>query len=120
MADASILITWGAVHTGRESMGLSVFQGAIGYYMDQKAKGNIEEFKVGITEVGRLAETAGYMLIEGSVDQLRKMVDSEDYKRLLTKAMHVVPVSVSHTVTGNAVMQAVERLVSVRNELGIK
>ncbi|MBK9001780.1 MAG: hypothetical protein IPM35_39155 [Myxococcales bacterium] len=120
MADASILTTWGAVFPGRETMGLSVFQGAIGFFQDQKSKGNIEEFKVGITEVGELSKQAGYMLVEGSVAQLRKLIDSEDYKRLLTRAAHVVPVSVSHTVTGPAVMQAVERLIAVRNELGIK
>jgi len=120
MADASILTTWGTTHPGRETMGLAVFQAAIGFFQEQKAKGNIEEFKVGITEVGPLAQLNGYMLVEGSVAQLRALVDTEDYKRILTKAVHVVPVSVSHNVTGNAVMQSVERLVAVRNELGIK
>lgn len=120
MADASILTTWGASLAGRESMGLNVFQAAIGFWEEHRAKGNIESFRVGITEVGSLAETAGYMLVEGSVAQLRKIADSEEYKRLITKAVHVVPVTVSHNVTGNAVMQSVERLISVRNELGIK
>jgi hypothetical protein len=120
MSDASILITWGAVYPNRETMGLTVFQGALGFYGEQKSKGNLSDFKVGLTEVGNIAAGAGYMVLEGSVDQLRKLVDSEDYKRLLTKAAHVVPLSVSHCVTGNAVMQSVERLLSVRNELGIK
>ncbi|MBK7580687.1 MAG: hypothetical protein IPI67_10825 [Myxococcales bacterium] len=120
MSDASIMVTWGGVFAGRETMGLTVFQSAIGFYSEQKAKGNITEFKVGIAEVGAISSSAGYMLIEGSVDQLRKLVDSEDYKRILTKAVHVVPMNVSHNVTGNTVMQSVERLVSVRNELGIK
>lgn len=120
MADASILTTWGGVFAGRETMGLSVFQGAIQFFQEHKSKGNIEEFKVGIAEVGRLSELGGYMLVEGSVAQLRKLIDSEEYKRIITKAVHVVPMSVSHNVTGAAVMQSVERLMAVRSELGIK
>ena len=120
MADASILTTWGASLEGRETMGLGVFQAAIGFWEAHKEKGNIESFRVGISEVGNLTELSGYMLVEGSVAGLRKIVDSEEYKRLITKAVHVVPVSVAHNVTGPAVMTSVERLISVRSELGIK
>ena len=36
--------------------GLGVFQAAIGFWEEHKAKGNIESFRVGITEVGPLAD----------------------------------------------------------------
>ena len=120
MADASILTTWGSPFPGRENMGLGIFQAALAYWEEQKQKKNIEEYRVGIVEVGDIGKLSGYVVLEGSVAQLRKLVDTEEYKRLILKAAHVVPITITHNVTGGAVLQTVERLVSVRNELGIK
>jgi|SoiMethySBSTD1v2_1073268.scaffolds.fasta_scaffold1330048_2 hypothetical protein len=119
MAESSILTTWGAVHVGRETMGLGIFQEAIGYYMAAQQAGKLADFKVGICENGNMGNLAGYMVAEGSTEQIQAIWADEAYKRIVAKATHVVSFSMVTCATGSAVSGAVERLLGVRKELGI-
>ena len=119
MAQASILTTWGAVYTGRESMGLAVFQEVIMYYESAKAAGKLEDFKVGICEAGDVSALSGYMVAEGSASQIQAIVGDEAFKRLIAKATHVVPFTLVQAATGTAIPGSIERLLGARKELGI-
>ena len=109
MADTSLFTTWSAVFPTRETMGLGVFQEAIAYYEKRKAAGKLADFRVG----------SGYMIAEGSREQIQAIVDDEEFKRIVAKATHVVPFSISRCSTGTGVGASVERLLAVRKELGI-
>ena len=117
--ESALYTTWSAVLVGREALGLAVFQEAIAYYEKRKAAGKIADFRIGITELGAVSEQSGYMIAEGSRDQIQAIVDDEDFKRIVVKATHVVPFSISRCSTGTAIGGAVERLLAVRKELGI-
>jgi hypothetical protein len=119
MAESSIFITWGLPHVGRESMGLQVFQEAIMYYEGLKGAGKLADLKVGVTEVGDVANHAGYMVAEGSRDQIQAILGDEAFRRIVTKAGHVVSFQISSCATGTGVPAAIERLLGVRKELGI-
>jgi len=119
MSDTSLYTTWSAVFPGREALGLAVFQEAIGYYEKRKAAGKISELRVGITELGNVSRDAGYMIAEGSREQIQAIVDDPEFKKIIAKATHVVPFSISCCTTGAGIGSAVERLLGVRKEMGI-
>jgi hypothetical protein len=100
-------------------MGLMIFQEVINYYEKRKAAGKLAEFRVGITELGAISTQSGYMIAEGTQAQITELVNDEEFKRLITKATHVVPFSINRCATGAGVATAVERLLHVRKELGI-
>jgi hypothetical protein len=85
MAESSIFTTWGAVHVGRESMGLGVFQEAIASYTGAVQAGKLADFRVGICENGNLGKLAGYVVAEGSVEQIQAIWADEAYQRIVAK-----------------------------------
>jgi hypothetical protein len=120
MANAAIFLKWGNPFPGREAKSLEVFMGALEYFGGLKASGAIADHRVYLCTNGNTADLAGFMTIEGDVAQLRKLIDSEDYKLLFLKARHLVDgVSQVHTVTGADVATEVQRVVKVRGQLGI-
>lgn len=119
MSDTSLFTTWSAVVPGRETLGLAVFQEAIGYYEKRKAAGKLADFKVAITELGAVSRDSGYMIAEGTKEQIQAILDDDEFKRIVTKATHVVPFSMSRCVTGKGIGAAVERMLAVRKEMGI-
>lgn len=121
MAEASVMINWGRSETGREMMGINVFREALTYWEKQKSSGNIEDYKVGLTQMGDLGMHAGYAVLEGSNAQISKMMDDEQFQTLVMKATHVVQtMNVHRCATGTAIPQRIEKLVAIRNGLGIK
>ena len=119
MSEASLYTTWEQVLVGRETLGLAVFQEVIGFYEKRKAAGQLAEVRVGLTELGAVSADNGYIVAEGSRAQIQAIVEDEEFKRLVAKATHAVRFSISRCVTGPAIGGAVERLLSVRKEMGI-
>jgi len=120
MADASLHLTWGTPVVGRETQGLMVFQEALAFWGKHKEAGNIESLRVGLAREGAFTQVSGYMLVEGSAAKLSTITDSDDYKRLIVKAMHIVEnIHITACEADTAVPLAVERLISVRKTLGI-
>lgn len=120
MANAALVIRWGTGIIGREEIGLGVFMASMKFWGELKAKGEVEDFRVYSFPEGDLSHATGMAILEGSTEQIGALVAREDYRTLVTKAVHIVgDVSVDRAETGEAVMQGVERLVSVRKELSI-
>ena len=120
MSNAAILTSWGSPHVGRESKALEVFSQVLEFYATQKSKGKIADFRVYTASNGQLSEFGGVMLIEGSVQQCRDLVDTEDFQKLLLKAHHLVTnLNVVHMNTGDEIQKVIGRLLEVRKQLGI-
>jgi hypothetical protein len=100
-------------------MGLMIFQQVIAYYEGRKAAGKLAEFRVGVTELGAIGSQSGYMIAEGTHAQIAELTNDEEFKKLITKATHVVAFSINRCSTGAGVAATVERLLHVRKELGI-
>jgi hypothetical protein len=120
MADSAIVMNWGQVIPNRESMGLEVFNQALGFYGKLKEKGEIENFSVYLNTQGSLTEQIGTMIVEGTPEQITNLQGNENYRKLIMKAEHVVSsMSVCHADSGNLVGKRIEELLAVRKDLGI-
>ena len=120
MANTALYTRWGQPFPGREQMGLGIFMEAIQFYQKLQGQKEIESFSVFLMENGGLFEQQGTVVVEGSREQIQKLQQREDFQRILLKATHVVnDLVVTTAYTGEAVMQRIELLQSVRKELGI-
>jgi len=118
-ADTAIYTTWSAAYVGRETMALTVFQEAVGYYEKKKASGKLGDVRVGIAQLGAVTTQSGYLVAEGTREQIQAILDDEEFARITAKATHVCPFAISRCTTGPGIGTAIERMLGVRKELGI-
>jgi len=120
MSNYAVTIRWGNPFPGREQKSLEVFMGAVEYFQGLKAQGQLTDHRTYLTTNGELSEFSGFMVIEGDIEKLRKILDTDAFKDLTVKARHLVDrIEQVHCVTGNEVATEVQRVMRVRNELGI-
>jgi hypothetical protein len=76
--------------------------------------------RVGMARAGTFGALSGYMLIEGASQKLDGVMASEEYRRLVVKASHIVEnISITVCDADAAVPASIERLIAVRKQLGI-
>jgi hypothetical protein len=120
MANSAIISSWGANIAGREQMGLGVFMSGVQYFTELKQKGEIEELRIYVTTQGSVSATNGWMIVEGSAEQIAALTRRDDYQKLIVKAMHVVHgFSTVTGSTGDDVMNRIEIMQAARKELGL-
>jgi hypothetical protein len=120
MANSAIITSWGSNIAGREQMGLALFMGVIQFMNELKQKGEIEELRIYVAGLGSLSEASGWMIAEGSDEQLAALLKRDDYIKIVFKAMHVVnDFRTVTTSTGAEVMRQIELLQAARKELGL-
>jgi hypothetical protein len=120
MANAAVMIKWGNPFVGREAKSLEVFMQAVEYFGGLVSSKKIEAHRTYIAQSGDFSALGGFMLLEGEVDQLRKVLDSEEYRTLNLKARHLVDrIDEVHCLAGNEIGNEVARIQKIRKELGI-
>ena len=120
MSNASVYITWGSSIAGRETKGLEVFGDALQHHAKWKQEGKITDHKAYLATHGDYDRFAGCIILEGEVDKLRALIDTDDWKLLELRARHVVNnVQVVHCIGGNEIMKAIELATTARKQLGI-
>jgi hypothetical protein len=119
--NSAIVMQWGTAIPGRENMGLEVFMSAVQYYDELKQKGEVEDFQTVLFEQGNISDHGGLMIVSGSRTQLQAVLDSERYRELIVKALHIVSdIKVQFGATGTeAVQDRVQELTRWRKELGL-
>ena len=119
-ANAALYLSWGHVIPGREQKSLEVFQQAIEFNANLEKKGKIAAHRTYIATTGCMDRFAGFMILEGTVEQLREVIDSDEWTNLRLRAEHVVKgIDVVHCVTGSEIGKTVAQIVDVRRQLGI-
>ena len=120
MSDSSIVIHWGTPFVGREAPSLALFMEVTQFWEGKKAAGEVSAFRTYIASGGDVSNDGGFMVIEGPSASLDKLANSEEYRRHMVKAIHLLSgISSKRYDTGAAINQAVERVMTVRKELGI-
>ena len=89
MANDALFTGWGAVVRGREQQALQVFQETIGYWTAAQQDGRIESFEPILLDPHG-GELAGFILVRGERTQLDAMRSSEEYQRLVARAVAIV------------------------------
>ena len=89
MTDHGIFVGFGAVARGRETAAAKVFGEFVQYLGGQQAQKNIESFEpVFLQSHG--GDLGGFFLIKGEREKLDRMVATEEFDKLLTRALVVV------------------------------
>lgn len=119
-ADSALVIHWGTPFVGREAQSLALFMEVTQFWEGQKAGGAVTDFRTYIANNGAVTDRGGFMVIEGSAASLDKLQQTEEFRRHLVKAIHMLSgVDVRRFDTGAQIGNTIERVMAVRKELGI-
>lgn len=119
-ANAALYVCWGHPVPGREQKSLEVFMQAQELNVSLVKQGKIAAHRTYLTTTGSRERFGGFMVLEGSVEQLRAVVDSSEWQQIRLKAEHLVNgVDVVHCVTGDEVPRLVQQVTDVRRQLGL-
>jgi len=118
MAGDGLFLSWGPVVRGREIKALEVFQETLTYYGTLQQEGKIESFEpVLIAPHG--GDLAGFILLRGARASLDEIRNSDEFRRLVTRAAMIVDnISVLDAYTGEALAAQMAVFRSVSEELG--
>ncbi|MGZ3424335.1 MAG: hypothetical protein ACXWUG_17380 [Polyangiales bacterium] len=117
--DAALIVEWGMPTPGRESKALEEFFSHVQWWTELKAKGTINDFRLYGTNTGELGVGAGFVVVEGSLDQITKFSQSDDFRRsisrvsLITESLHVRTLD-----TGDAMMKRMQIYGAAVKEMG--
>ena len=84
--NAALVFTYGRAFPGREAQAFDAFQDALTFFGKLAADGKILEPEVFIGPFGK-----GVLVIKGDRDQLRAILDLEDFMPMYMKAAYAVP-----------------------------
>jgi len=114
--DAAMVITLDGPALGRETKSLEVFMESISFYSQKASEGVISEPEVFIAEDG----SGGMLIIKGRSDALRELTESDEGRRLLTKAHLIVNDLKAHWYyTGDEIQNETSIFAQVSAEMGL-
>src|SRR5512138_72872 len=85
--NGAVLIRWGANVPGRERVGLEVFGRAVGRFEQLTKEGRVRGHREFFSVTGR---DGGFMLVDGELDDLMRILGEEDSLRLNAQAAAIV------------------------------
>jgi hypothetical protein len=118
----AVVISWGNLVRGREKMGLDVFSKAIAYADELAKQGKVGGHQEYLALDGDLGERAGFMIVEGELDQLRALDNDTQWRKNLFAGSSVVDGLTIQTFAGGNEESLQEQLglgVEVETELGL-
>lgn len=118
--DGALLVSWGAVHPGREQLALDTFTSLSKFFGEQLSEGAITSFQPFFYADGAVRGSTGFFLIEGrrtSLDELRR---SPTFVRLQLQAGAAASdVRVDTLIAGPEAGRLANLYREVRSELGL-
>lgn len=113
--DAGLMIRWGSVNPGREAPARALFDEAVTYYVGLLEAGKLTSFEPFLCETSDLEDQQGFFILKGPVAEIFAMIETDEYKDILTKATFMLRhVSVSVLTVGDAVAEQLERFEKTR------
>lgn len=88
MATHGILIQWGTPVPGRERMALEEFNSYMQWTDKLKKDGKIERREVYQLENTNFQKMAGFTVVEGSEQQIRAIMDSDEFRSRIQRVMN--------------------------------
>jgi hypothetical protein len=118
--DSALIIEWGMPTPGRETKALEEFFSHVQWWTELKAKGTINEFRIYGASNGQIGVGAGFVILEGSVDQIQKFSASDEFRRsisrvsLITQSLHIRQLD-----TNDTMMKRMQTYGTAVKEMGI-
>jgi len=91
MPNGAIIFTWSAPRRDREQHALEALRTSFARYMEiVESTRPVQSARVFFNDTGSTFPWAGIMIIEGELDELRRLHEEEDFRRNLRRApLHV-------------------------------
>jgi hypothetical protein len=105
--DGAMIITWGSSIPGREAKGLEVLSQAQTMFDGLTKAGRVREHREYISLTGT---AGGYMIVDGDLDELAKLLHDPEQLALDTKAAAVVE-GFSRQLVGGGTDQGIQALI---------
>lgn len=118
--DTGLMIRWGPVQAGREDQALALFNDTVNYFASLMESGKISGFEPYMFTVTDFEEEAGFFIVKGSFADIFALMDSDEYKSMVTKAnllLHHVKISMVNF--GDGVAAQLDQFNKARAELHI-
>ena len=118
----AIVFTWGSAVRGREARGLEIFTKAIEQFEALAKQGRIHAHKEYIAVTGNAGRVAGFMMVEGQLDELLKLQTEPEQVRLQTQAQQIVDnfsVQVFAGGSDRAIQERMTTYTETLQELGV-
>lgn len=93
MATHAIMFEWGMPIEGRESKALEEFMASMAWFSELKEGSKIESFASYGTLTGDMADRSGFVIIEGTKQQMDELRHAEEYRIRINRM-----VSIAHNV----------------------
>jgi hypothetical protein len=116
--NGAALITWGSNVPGRETQGIDVFGKAVVRFENLTKEGRVHGHREYFSITGR---NGGFMIIEGEVEELLRILAEEETLRINAQASAIVDdfeIEVFAGGTDRDTQQLIGNYVSSLNELG--
>lgn len=118
--DGAVMISFGAVHTGREALAVELFTELSRYLGNLLADGTVTAFRPFFFADGMVSDVIGFFLLEGRRDALDELRRREDFVRLVLRAgAATANVRVHTLMAGSQAGRLVRLYGEVRSELGL-
>ena len=110
MVDAALIVEWGMPMSGRETKALEAFAMHMRWWEELKAQRRIDSFRPYGLTTGTLGPRTGFVVIEGTTQQIDALRHSDDFRANLNTVFTCVnDVGVYTAETGPAMLQRMER-----------
>ena len=118
--DGALMVSFGAVHTGREALAVELFTELSRYLGKLLADGKVSAFRPFFFADGMMGDVLGFFLIEGRRDALDQLRREEEFVRMILRAGAASQNVRVHTLMAGSQAGRLVRLYGeVRSELGL-
>jgi hypothetical protein len=118
--EVGLRIRYGKLVPGREIAAIELFRETATFLQDRIQAGDITYFEPFMMQTSDLDEELGFWIIKGPMPSMFQLIDSDEYKGLLMKAVTLVEhVHVDWLTVGEGIAEQVERSLKIHAELKI-
>jgi len=118
--DAGYIVKYGRLVPGREGKAFDLFSETMTFWKDQLERGAISYFEPFLYASGDSETDLGFFLIKGPQERIRQILDTEDYRVLLTRGSYVVEhLTREWLIVAEEVMSQIERSAKVATEFAM-
>jgi hypothetical protein len=118
--DTGMLIRWGSVVPGREAQALAFFDETVAYYGTLLESGKLTSFEPFLFSSSDFDTEQGFFILKGPVAEMFSIMDSDEYKTLVTKANLLLHhVNISLLTVGDGVLEQLARYDKARADLHV-
>jgi hypothetical protein len=118
--DIGLLIRWGSIIPGREAQALAFFDETVAYYGSLIEAGKLTSFEPFLFGSSDFDTEQGFFILKGPVTEVFSVMESDDYKTLVSKAnllLHHVHINL--LTVGDGVVEQIARFDKARADLHV-